>query len=96
MTSFAIAEGWTMTGNGPRGGRDGSNWREVATAWAVAVVLAGALVLTVPRHTAESPPASIWSINPSAGGHVHQPTSDAEGPTADQACSDRDYANERC
>ncbi len=102
MTSLAIAEGWIMAGDGPSGGRDWSNWREVATAWAVAVVLASALLLIVPRHTAESPPASIWSINPAAGGYEQAPGSDAEGPSenqapsADQACSDRDYANERC
>lgn len=96
MTSLAIAEGWTMTRNGLRGRGNWSNWRAVVAAWAVAVVLAGALILAVPRHDSESPPANIWSISPAAGGHKHQPRADAEGPIMDQACSDRDYANERC
>jgi hypothetical protein len=96
MTSLAIAEGWTMTGNGPSGSGNWSNWREVAAAWAVAVVLAGALLLGMPRHNAESPTDNIWSISPAAGGHTHQPSADEEGPITDQACSDRDYANERC
>ncbi len=93
MTSLAIAEGWNMTG--PRGGRGWSSWREVAAAWAVAAVLAGALLLTVPRHDLQSPPASLWSISPAAGSHAHRKAPDAEGP-ADEACSDRDYANELC
>jgi hypothetical protein len=96
MTSLAIAEGWTMTGDGPRGGRNWSNWREVVTAWTVAVILAGALLLGAPRHDAGGPAASFWSISPAAGGHAHHHASDDEGPSGTEACSDRDYANELC
>jgi hypothetical protein len=97
MTSLVIAEGWTMIGTGSKGGRDRGAWREVGMAWAVAVVLAGALLLTaVPRHDTQAPPASLWSLSPAAGGHLHKKAQDAEGPTGDEACTDRDYANELC
>ena len=96
MTSLVIAEGWNMIGTDRKGARDWSAWREVGMAWAVAVVLAGALVLTVPRHDTQAPPASLWSLSPAAGGHLHKKAHDAEGPTGDEACTDRDYANELC
>ncbi len=96
MTGLVITEGWKMIGSGPRSGRDWGAWREVAIAWAVAVVLAGALLLTVPRHDTQVPPASLWSLSPAAGGHLHKKAQDAEGPAGDEACSDRDYANELC
>lgn len=96
MTSLAIAEGWSMIGTGPKGGRDRGAWREVGTAWAVAVVLAGALLLAVPRHHAQGPAASLWSLSPAAGGYLHKKSQDAEGPAGDEACSDRDYADELC
>jgi hypothetical protein len=93
MTSIAIAEEGTMTGKGPR--PDWTTWREVLAAWTVAVVLAGALLLSMPRHDAGTPPANIWSLSPAAG-HPHHASADAEGPFTDQACTDRDYASERC
>ena len=96
MTSLVIAEGWNMIGTGPKGERDWGAWREVGMAWAVAVVLAGALLLTVPRHDKEAPLASLWALSPTAGGHLHKKAQDAEGPTGEEACTDRDYVNERC
>jgi hypothetical protein len=65
-------------------------------AWAVVVVLAGALVLVLPNHENKSSTARLWS--PASAGVVqaHSKTPDAEGPISDEACSDRDYANERC
>ena len=96
MTSLAIAEGWNMTGIDPKGARAWGAWREVVTAWAVAVVLAGALLVTLPSHDRLSPPANLWSLSSAAGGHVHAKASDSEGPKSDETCSDRDYANERC
>ena len=95
MTSLAIADGWTMT-SGQRGGRGLGAWREVVLAWAVATVLAGALLVTVPNHDKEGSPARLWSLAPTAGAHLQQTAPDAEGPRSDEACSDRDYANERC
>jgi len=85
-----------MASTSPEGARGWSAWREVGAAWAVAVVLAGALVLTVPRRDGQNLVPSLWSLSPVAGGHVHQRTTDDEGPIGDQACSDRDYVNERC
>jgi hypothetical protein len=96
MTSLVIAEGWNMIGTGHKGGRDWAAWREVGMAWAVAAVLAGALLLTVPHHATQAPPASLWSLSPTASGHLHKKAQDAEGPTGDEACTDRDYANELC
>lgn len=96
MTNLAIAEGWTMTGNGPKARVDWSHWREVGAAWAVAVMVAGALLLSVPRHTESPPPAGLWSLSPAAGSHAHHPRADAEGPLGPETCSDRDYANELC
>ncbi|HKX06908.1 MAG TPA: hypothetical protein VJN67_01880 [Stellaceae bacterium] len=96
MTGLVIAEGWNMIGTGPKGDRDRRAWREVGMAWAVAVVLAGALLLTVPRHQVQLPTASLWSLSPAAGGHLHKKAQDAEGLADDEACSDRDYANELC
>lgn len=96
MTSLVIVEGWNMIGTGPKGGRDWGAWREVGMAWAVAMVLAGALLLTVPRHHTQLPTAGLWSLSPAAGGYLHKKAQDAEGPAADDACSDRDYANELC
>jgi hypothetical protein len=60
------------------------------------VVLAGALLLMVPHRGGQIPVVSLWSLSPVAAGHVHQRTTDAEGPVSDEACSDRDYVNERC
>jgi len=86
-----------MASTSPKDARGWSAWREVGAAWAVAVVLAGALVLTVPRRDGQNLVPSLWSLSPVAGGHVHQRTTDAEGPVSDdEACSDRDYVNERC
>jgi hypothetical protein len=96
MTSLAIAEGWNMIGTGPRDRQDWSNWREVVAAWIVAAVLASALLVSVPRHDRPGPPASLWSLSPTADGHAYKRAPDAEGPTGDQACSDRDYVNELC
>jgi hypothetical protein len=94
MTSLAIAEGWNMASTGPRG-RAWSAWREVITAWTVALLLAGGLLLTVPSHERSALP-SLWSLSPSAGSHLHKRAFDAEGPTDNEACTNRDYANERC
>jgi len=88
MTSLAIAEGWTMTST-DRGAR-----REIIIAWATAAVLAGALVLAVPNHDKEGSAASLWPLAPAAG--AHQKAADPEGSGSNEACSDRDYANERC
>ena len=96
MTSFAIAQGRNMTGTGPRGGRDWSSWRAVVVAWTVAGVLASALLLSVPHRDAQTPPARVWSLSHAGGGHVHKRGPDAEGPTGEESCSDRDYANELC
>lgn len=96
MTSLVIAEGWTMTGDGPRAGGDWRNWRGVVAAWSLAAVLAGGLLLSVPRHDHQNLPTSLWSLSPGAGTPARARASDAEGPTDTQACSDRDYANERC
>ena len=85
-----------MIGSGPRISRSSAAWREVGTVWALAMILAGALLLAVPRHGGEGPPANVWSISPAAGAHAHRRLPDAEGPASDQACSDRDYANELC
>jgi hypothetical protein len=71
-------------------------WRDVVVAWTVAMMLVGALVLTVPNHAGErSMPAGLWSLARAAG-HTHASARDAEGPKSDEACSERDYANERC
>ncbi|HXP77073.1 MAG TPA: hypothetical protein VN823_23255 [Stellaceae bacterium] len=93
MTSLAIVDGWNMTSTGPEGRHGRGAWREVVVAWAAAAVLAGALVLSLPSHRRESSSASPWSLAPAAGVFVHQ---DDEDPPGDEACTDRDYANERC
>jgi hypothetical protein len=85
-----------MTGTGSKGGHRWGRWHQVVVAWTVAVVLAGALVLTLPNRDKEGSPAELWSVAPTAGSHARQKAPDAEGPVGDQACSDRDYANERC
>jgi anti-sigma-K factor RskA len=95
MTSLAIREGWAMTSTAPTGGPRRSAWREVVVAWAMAAVLAGALVLTVSHHDKEGSDAGLWSLAPAAS-HAHQKAADPEGPGSDETCSDRDYANERC
>jgi hypothetical protein len=95
MKNPAIAKGWTLM---PRGGdksvRARSAWREVAVAWVWAAALIGALVMAMPIRGAERVPR-LWSLAPAAG-HVHARGADAEGPASDEACSDRDYASERC
>lgn len=96
MTSLAIVDGWNMTSIGPESRHGRGVWREVIVAWAAAAVLAGALVLSLPNHRKESLSASPWSLAPTAGGSVQQKALDDEGPTGDEACTDRDYANERC
>jgi hypothetical protein len=85
-----------MTGTGSKGGRRWGRWHDVVVAWAAAVVLACVLVLTLPNHDKEGSPAELWSVAPTAGSHAQQKVPDAEGSISDQACSDRDYANERC
>jgi hypothetical protein len=85
-----------MTGNGPRGGRGWSGWREVVAAWAVAGLLAGSLLLLIPRHDTQGPSASLSSLNPAAASRAYYKTPDPEGPASDETCSDRDYANELC
>jgi hypothetical protein len=95
MTGLAIVEAWNMASTGPREGRLWGAWRDVVMAWAVGMVLAGALLLAVPSHGRQSAP-SLWSLSPAAGSHIHKKAFDAEGATGDEACSDRDYANELC
>src|SRR5215470_5047122 len=95
MTSLAIAQGWNMTSAISKREPDRSAWREVAAAWAVAAALAGALVLTVPNHGNEGSTAGLRSPVPAASS-AHQTAADPEGPGGDEACADRDYANERC
>lgn len=96
MTSLAIAEGWTMASSGLKGQRGRGGWREVIVAWAVATALAGALVSTLPGQNKEGAPQRLWSLAPAAAGHTHLKATDDEGPVGEEACSDRDYANERC
>jgi hypothetical protein len=97
MTSFAIAEGWTMTlGSGRKGHRGSGGWQEVAVAWALAGVLLGVLLLAVPNRGNGHLPPGLWSLAPAAGTHVHPQAPDDEGPASGVACSDRDYASERC
>ena len=93
MTSLVSGKGWIMTG--PMDGRRWSAWREVAVAWVVATLFAGALVLAVPTPHKEGSPASPSSL-PFVAGHAHPKLPDAEGPRSDETCSDRDYVNERC
>ena len=95
MTSLAIGERWNMIGIGPRDGCHWRGWQEVIVAWAAAGMLVGALLFAVPRHDTQSAPASLWSLG-HAGHHAHRKAVDSEGPTSDEACSDRDYANELC
>ena len=74
--------------------RDRSRWRAVAAAWMMAAALTGALVLVQREGTAGSA-ASLRS--PAAAARLaHLKAADPEGPTSDETCSDRDYANERC
>jgi hypothetical protein len=96
MTSLAITEGWTMASGGHRGGRASGAWRDVIVAWTVAMLLAGALLLSIPHHDRQDVPLNLWPLSPAAGNHIHKKVFDAEGPTGDEACSDRDYVNERC
>jgi len=65
-------------------------------AWAAAAVLAGVLAVAMKHDNSGSPAAAMSSLTPAAGGHVHKKTTDDEGPAGEEACSDRDYANERC
>ena len=85
-----------MTNAGPKAGPPRGAWRrDVVVAWAMAAVLAGALVFWTPSHDKQAPPASLWSLAPTAS-YAHHQAADPEGPASDEACSDRDYANERC
>jgi|GEM_PF-3317371 hypothetical protein len=95
MTSLAIADGWMMTSSGPKG-RERAAWREVLVAWAAAAMLVGALLWSAPSHHTSGSLSGISSVRPAAGGYAHDNTGDDEDPVGDQACSDRDYANERC
>jgi hypothetical protein len=74
--------------------RGHSGWRAVAAAWMVAVALTGALVL-VQREGNAGSAASLRSLA-AAARLAHLKAVDPEGPTSDETCSDRDYANERC
>jgi hypothetical protein len=86
-----------MASTGPNGQRGRSAWREVIMAWAAAAVLAGVLAVAMAKHDDSGAPASAMSsLTPAAGGHVHKKAMDDEGPASEEACSDRDYANERC
>jgi hypothetical protein len=96
MTSLAIAEGWNMVGAGQRGGRASGAWRDIIVAWTVATLLAGALLLSIPNHDRRDVPVNLWSLSPAAGTHLHKKASGAGESTGDEACSDRDYANELC
>jgi hypothetical protein len=96
MTSLAMAEGWNMTGTGPKAARGWGTWREVSAAWAVAAVIAGALLVALPSHDRPGTQENLWSLSPAAGSHMHKSATDAEGPTDEKTCSDRDYANELC
>jgi len=96
MTSVATAEGWNMTGTGPKAARSWAAWRDVVSAWAVAAVLATALLLTLPNHDRPGSQENLWSLSPAAGSYAHKKASDSEGPTREETCSDRDYANELC
>ena len=96
MSSLAMSEGWNMIGTGPKGSRSTGAWREVGIAWAVTLILAGALLLTVPRHERQGPPAKVWSLSSAASTLAHRRAPDPESPASDEACSDRDYANELC
>jgi len=84
-----------MASTGHRGGRASGAWRDVIVAWTVATLLAGALLLSMPSHERPGIPG-LWSLSPAAGASVHEKASDAEGSAGDEACSDRDYVNERC
>ena len=97
MASPASVEGLKMASTGPRGQRGRSAWREVIMAWAAAAVLAGVLAVAMVKHDDRgSATAAMSSMTPAAGGHVHKQVTDDEGPASEEACSDRDYANERC
>lgn len=96
MTSLAIAEGWDMASTGHKNARASGAWRDVIVAWTVATLLAGALLLSIPNHERRDGAINLWSLSPAAGNHVHKKVFDAEGPTGDEACTDRDYVNERC
>ena len=74
--------------------RDHSGWRAVAMAWMVAAALTGALVL-MQREGKVCSAASLRS-HAAAVRLAHLKAADPEGPTSDETCSDRDYANERC
>ena len=96
MTSLAIAEGWTMASSGLKDRHGRGGWHEVIVAWTVAAALAGALVLTLPNQNKEGSPQRLWSLAPAAASHPHLKATDDEGPVGDEACSNRDFANERC
>ncbi len=85
-----------MASTGPRGQRGRNAWREVIMAWAAAAVLASVLAVAMKHDYSGSPAAAMSSLTPAAGGHVHKQVTDDEGPASEEACSDRDYANERC
>jgi hypothetical protein len=74
--------------------RDHSGWRAVAGAWMVAAALIGALVLVQREGKAGS--AASLPLHAAAAHLAHVKVADPEGPTTDETCSDRDYANERC
>lgn len=96
MSSLAIAARWIMTNAGPKAGPQLGAWRrDVVVTWAMATVLAGALAFWTSSHDKQTMPAIPWSLAPTAG-HAHHLAADPEGPASDEACSDRDYANERC
>ncbi len=94
MTSLAITSG-AMTSIASKAGPQAGARRDVVVAWAMAVVLASALVLTVPSHDEQGPSGSPLPLA-SAAGQIHPKAADSEGPSSDETCSDRDYANERC
>src|SRR5262249_53093063 len=93
--SLSEREGWTMKSADHGGRRDRETRRQVVVAWAVAAILVGALALTVPSRSGDESVARLWSVAPAAGDMRHKAL-DAEGPSSDDACSERDYANERC
>jgi hypothetical protein len=79
---------------GPSNRSNWKMWRDVVTAWIVAVVLAGALLLTVPDPEKHGPFADFQPF--AAATHTPHKAPDVEGPSKDEECSERDYVNERC
>ena len=70
----------------------GGTWRDVITAWTLAVVVACALLLMVPTPNDHGPSADLQSRLM----HAHHKAPDVEGPSNDEQCSNHDYVNERC